>query len=146
MKKKLLLVLAVVLTCAVGVAAAVLEPGDPEPVAALLSQHLEKLDKGPGGLRKSQSSVLEGVRYVLPFSGGELQLYAYRTEDAAAQDLLTVSEDGGRVGSICVEWEEPPHFFLRDNVIVLYVGEDWDVLNMLDRLCGAQIRGEPLPL
>lgn len=142
MKKRFLIVLAAVLVCAAGLAAASSGGADPKPVDGLLSQRLETLDMRPGVLEKKDADIsLAGERYVLPFSGGELELYSYWDQDAAARDLLTVSEDGRQVGEHYVVWSRTPHFFLRDNVIVLYVGEDGVVLDMLERLCGPQIRG-----
>lgn len=141
MKKGILFAVILTLTCVAGLAGAGREPEVPAPVATRLSQNLEMLEKKPGVLEKSQSPVLGGVRYLLPFSGGELQLYTYRTADEAARDLRNVSGDGFQVGEVYVDWTDAPHFFLRDNVVVLYVGEDLEVLDMLERLCGAQIRG-----
>lgn len=141
MKKKVLMVLAAALVCAAGIAAVQGQRGDPEAVAALLSQRLENLDMQPEVLERQEPAVLQGERYTLNFSGGALELYAYRDPDAAARDLLRVSEDGRQIGAQYVVWSQPPHYFLRDNVIVLYLGEDAEILDMLQRLCGPQIRG-----
>lgn len=146
MRKRIFLIAAAVLACAVGIAAAGLGRGDPEPVAGMLSQRLDLMDKKPGVLERAEDSILKGDRYLLSFSGGQLQLYTYRTGDKAAQDLLNVNEDGFQIGGACVDWVDAPHFFLRDNVIVLYVGRDTAVLDMLERTCGPQIRGAPARL
>ena len=37
-------------------------------------------------------------------------------------------------------WNQSSRFFLRDNVIVLYAGEDQAVLKVLEQLCGPRIR------
>lgn len=118
----------------------------PQGVARLLSQHLEHEGRRPGALERAEDTMLKGTRYILPFSGGELQLFAYPDPDAAARDLLLVEEDGSAVDGIQISWEQQPHFFLRDNVIVLYEGEKTEVLSLLERLCGAQIRGAPVQL
>ncbi|HEV2107022.1 MAG TPA: hypothetical protein VGR16_02025 [Thermomicrobiales bacterium] len=40
-----------------------------------------------------------------------------------------------------MEWVAPPHFFRQGAVIVLYVGEDPAVLDLLEELLGAQFAG-----
>lgn len=141
MKKRILIILAAVLMCAAGIAAAGSSQSDPGPVAKLLSGQLERMNRQPGALERQGSSPLKGERYVLPFSGGQLQLYAYRSQDEASRDLLRVDESGFQIGGTGMDWEDSPHYYLRDSVIVLYVGGDAKVLDMLERLCGPQIRG-----
>ena len=141
MKKKLLILLAACLLCMAGIAAADADQADPGAVSSLLSQRLEHMNLKPQPLEKGENSALKGERYVMAFSGGTLELFAYRDEDGAARDLLTVDESGLLVAQAAVDWGGDPHFFLRDNVIVLYVGENSKVLDMLERLCGPQIRG-----
>lgn len=145
MKKKLLILAAVLCLCA-GAGAAYFRPADPAAVSGLLSQRLELMGLSPGPLERQGSAALKGARYVLPFTGGELELYAYRNQDSAARELLQIDESGCWVGEVYAGWTACPHFFLRDNVIVLYQGEDPGILDMLERLCGAQIRGGPLSL
>lgn len=146
MKNRILIVLAVVLACAAGIAAAGSTQADPGPVAKLLSGQLERINKQPGALERQGESPLKGERYVLPFSGGQLQLYAYRSQDEASRDLLCVDESGFQIGGTSMDWEDCPHYYLRDSVIVLYVGSDAKVLDMLERLCGPQIRGSQVQL
>ena len=137
------MVLAVVLVCFASMAAAAeAGRGDPMEVSRLLSQRLDSMNLKPQALENKEDLILKGERYVLSFSGGELQLFAYRDPDGAARDLQTVSADGRQMGNLSVNWAQSPHFFLRDNVIVLYLGENGQVLDMLERLCGPQIRGE----
>lgn len=141
MKKILSLLLAAVLVCAAVAASAQASRGDPMEVSKMLSQRLESMNLNPQPLENKENLALKGDRYVLSFSGGELQLFAYRDGDAAAKDLQTVSADGRQLGELTINWAQSPHFFLRDNVIVLYLGENAPVLDMLERLCGPQIRG-----
>ena len=116
----------------------VLQPG---AVGTLLIQKLDSDGKSPGALEREEPSHMTGTRYILPFGGGELELFAYSNEDEAARDLQGVDELGTSVNGVSFDFGQPPHFFMRDHVIVLYVGSDTGVLSMLERLCGPQIRG-----
>ena len=72
---------------------------------------LESMNLKPKPLEKLENLALKGERYVLSFSGGELQLFAYRDQDAAAKDLQTVSADGQQLGSLHISWSQPPISF-----------------------------------
>ena len=58
--------------------------------------------------------------------------------NAAAE---TISEDGSVVGSSIMMWFSPPHFFKTDKLIVLYVGEDGGIVDILGDTLGPQIAG-----
>lgn len=82
-------------------------------------------------------------------NGAELQLYIYDTAEAAMSDAERISADGlevapaevGNAEPSVIEWDGPPHFYRWDNIIVLYVGEDSDMLNLLSQLLGEPFAG-----
>ena len=50
-------------------------------------------------------------------------------------------------GSISsVNWIGPPHFFLLDNVIALYIGDDETVISALLGISGESFAGSPIEL
>ena len=98
--------------------------------------------------------LLQGEPYQMQLNGTEqfALVYVYDSAQSAAQDAATIDEDGcgiNRVGpydtveSICISWVDAPHFFLYENIIVQYIGKDWDVLVTLRDVCGDQIAGLP---
>ncbi len=142
MKKKLMMVLALLLVCVVGVSAMKkYEHGDPKPVAKMLSQNLEQAGLKPEALEKAGNEHLKGDAYTLHFSGGTLYLYAYTNEDKAAQDLLDSVGQDGFFYQDTQRLAGMPHYFLRDNVVVFYLGEEIEILQLLERVCGPQLRG-----
>ncbi len=66
----------------------------------------------------------------------ELQSYDYRSPEAAAVDMATLTGDTPRIS---VMWLGPPHFFLRDRAFVTYIGSDEVLLDILTDLMGAAI-------
>lgn len=40
-----------------------------------------------------------------------------------------------------IEWVSYPHFFKSENMIVLYVGENSEIVNALEELVGPQFAG-----
>lgn len=104
------------------------------------------------GLMVEPTSEIEqpflGVKgTTLRVSGGEIkqpadiQSFEYPSTDAAAADLSQIGADGNPSTSI-VEWTGAPHFFRKEQLIVLYVGDDPAVVNLLTELLGAQVAGK----
>ena len=117
-------------------------------------------------MREAEKSILRGERYVLSFSHvldvsqeTMVTVYVYDSAQAAESDAAcaesdaaTITPDGfgveragafGTAESMQISWVDAPHFFLYENVIVQYIGMDFDLLQCLYQLCGAQIAGQP---
>ena len=52
-----------------------------------------------------------------------------------------ISEDGVTINGEFVPWPATPHFFLEGRIIVLYLGDDPQVLAILEAFLGPQIAG-----
>ena len=142
MKKKIVMALALLLVCAVGVSAAEeYGHGDPKPVSKMLSQNLERAGLKPEVLEKAENGHLKGDAYTLKFEGGALYLFAYRNEELAERDLRDSVDQDGFFYQEAQRSAVSSHYFLRDNVIVLYLGEETEILQLLERVCGPQLRG-----
>lgn len=89
----------------------------------------------------------------LRISGGDVkqpadvQSYDYNDTDfggngaaAAEADAQAIGPDGNPRTAM-ITWVEPPHFFRKERVLVLYVGSDSAVLNALTELLGPQFAG-----
>lgn len=131
--RRVAMTVAAVLLC---ILAACTDRQEPVPgtVGELLTQKMDSEGLRPGVIERAEPFLLEGERYILPFSGGDLDLFAYADSDEAAQGLQLLDY-------VAVDWADTPHFFMRDHVIILYVGDDGEVLDLMERLCGPQLLG-----
>jgi hypothetical protein len=77
----------------------------------------------------------------LTVNGENVQVFRYPTTEAAGREAGQVSPDGSSVGTSMMSWMAPPHFYRKDNVIVLYVGGNGEVLRALQSVLGAQFAG-----
>jgi hypothetical protein len=83
----------------------------------------------------------------IKLSGGTLtapadvQLFEYRSAAAAATDAHMIRADGSGTATTTVDWVAPPHFFLKGRVLVIYVGTDPAVVNLLTSVLGSQFAG-----
>jgi hypothetical protein len=71
----------------------------------------------------------------------EIQVFQFSSEAEAASAAATISPDGSAIGTSMVTWIAPPHFYHSGDIIVLYLGEDEEVLSGLQQILGAQIAG-----
>lgn len=93
-----------------------------------------------------QQPFLQAPGTRLGVSGGaiagqaEIQSYDYPTEGAARADAEQLDAQGNPP-TMLITWVAPPHFFRRERLIALYVGEDPAVVRVLSGLLGPQFAG-----
>jgi hypothetical protein len=72
----------------------------------------------------------------LRISGGKIsqpadvQVFEYADEASATADAAQIGPDGNPT-TMMILWIEPPHFFRGEQIIVLYIGEDQAVIDVL---------------
>jgi hypothetical protein len=71
----------------------------------------------------------------------DLQVFEYASVDDMEKEAARVAPDGGSVGTSMVNWVEPPHFYKAGRIIVLYIGSDPTVLQLLEKVVGPQFAG-----
>ncbi len=74
-------------------------------------------------------------------NGGSVQVFEYTDVATAEAEAALVSPDGSSVGTTMVGWVATPHFYKVGRLIVLYVGDDTAVINMLEAELGSQFAG-----
>ena len=82
-------------------------------------------------------SVSGQVVYV---NSGSINAFEYPTAAAAESDATKISPDGSGVTTTgcaaLITWVGPPHFYRRDQLIVVYAGSANDVLRPLEAVSG----------
>lgn len=74
-------------------------------------------------------------------NGADVQVFEYENEEAMESEASQVAPDGGSIGTTMVTWVETPHFYKAGRIIVLYVGSDESVLDLLEQVLGQQFAG-----
>lgn len=77
----------------------------------------------------------------LTVNGENVQVFQYRTAEAADKEAKQISPDGSGTGTSMVSWVGTPHFFKKGRLIVLYVGESPKLQEALRASLGAQFAG-----
>ena len=93
-----------------------------------------------------EKSILQGQRKWLTIKENEnISVYLYESNEKMEEDSSYIDEggtsyDNGK-SATKISWVSYPHFFKKDNIIVLYVGEDLEIINALKEIVGLQFAG-----
>jgi len=75
------------------------------------------------------------------FDGESIQVFEYDSAETMESDALLVSPDGGAIGTSMVTWVATPHFYKKGRILVLYVGDNAQTLELLESILGTQFAG-----
>jgi hypothetical protein len=78
---------------------------------------------------------------ILSLNGTEIQFFEYADAESAMEESKLIASDGGSVGTTMMTWIDVPHFYLKEQAIVLYVGSDENTTGLLADVLGPQIAG-----
>ena len=74
-------------------------------------------------------------------NGESVQVFEYDSAETMESDAILIDADGGTIGTSMVSWMATPHFFKKGRILVLYVGDNTETLELLESVLGAQFAG-----
>lgn len=74
-------------------------------------------------------------------NGDDVQVFEYQDAVAADTEAALVSPDGSSIGTTMMNWVASPHFYKKDKLIVLYVGDTAAIINVLETVLDPQFAG-----
>lgn len=83
-------------------------------------------------------SVLEAIE------GETYRYFRYQSVGEAQADVAKVSEDGKKIAGKRMRWEGPVHIYYTLKRIVVYVGSNPKVMQMIENVFGPQVAGDPI--
>jgi len=81
---------------------------------------------------------------IMVVNGQDIEVFQYADAKALAADTRNVGPDGciGTVGGGMLDaWVAPPHFYKSEGVMVIYLGSDAKMLQLLTSVMGKQFAG-----
>ena len=78
---------------------------------------------------------------VIYVNNEEVQVYEYASKEELDADVAEIPADGSDFDTTIIVWHSPPHFYKKEKMIVLYLGKDKKVLNLLEAELGKQFAG-----
>lgn len=94
----------------------------------------------------AEDDILQGKRKWLTVNEDEhLAVYLYESSEKMEEDASYLDGGGASYSngnnSVKISWASLPHFYKKDNMIVLYVGENTDLTSALEQILGIQFSG-----
>lgn len=89
----------------------------------------------------AESSTFSVPTRIIFVGGADVQVFEFQSESDAKTASLTVSEDGTEIGTSMIRWIDTPHFYTNGKLIVLYVGQNPEIMNLLESFLGTQFAG-----
>jgi len=80
--------------------------------------------------------------HILTVNGADIQVFEYADAAVMESEATQVAPDGGSIGTSMVTWMDAPHFYKTGRLIVLYIGSDTAILDLLDNVIGTQFAGQ----
>ncbi|HET7010144.1 MAG TPA: hypothetical protein VFI11_05165 [Anaerolineales bacterium] len=96
----------------------------------------------PAGPIEQEFFTVEGRLFAV--NGADVQVFEYADAAAREADSSQISADGGSIGTTMVTWIDQPNFWAKDRLIVLYVGRDQALIDLLSGILGEPLT-EPWP-
>ena len=96
--------------------------------------------------KDAEKDILQGQRKWLTVDGGQgLSVYLYKDGAEMEKDAAFINHDGFSYDNgnqaAKIQWVSDPHFFKSENMILLYVGQDPEILTALETIMGRQFAG-----
>lgn len=93
-------------------------------------------------LRESVSQPFLSVQgQILRVNGEDVQVFEYPDPTVLQADTSQISPDGSSTSTTMITWIATPHFFSSGRLLVLYVGDNDDLLSTLEQMLGPQFAG-----
>lgn len=132
----ILLVIATVLTACGEQPVSAQGFGTQEFIAALQAQGMDA-EKGDS----VEQAFFSVIGNFVNFEGESVQVFEYDSAETMESDSLLVAPDGGAIGTSMVTWVATPHFYKKDHILVLYIGDNAETLGVLESVLGPQFAG-----
>ena len=72
----------------------------------------------------------------------DVQVFEYEDAKTMESEAAQVAPDGGSVGTSMMMWVDKPHFYKSGRIIVFYIGNNTEILGLLDKVMGPQFAGQ----
>lgn len=91
--------------------------------------------------KQDGNAILTGSLTIVNINGNTIGIYEYKSSEDMEQDAKNIRADGSMIGNTIYDWKSKPHFYKRGNIIVSYIGENKEVLEIIEKFMGRQFAG-----
>lgn len=103
---------------------------------------LEKSGYKITATRQDGKSILSGNLTRIDINGDSIGIYEYNSSKDMEQDAKTIRSDGSMIGGAIYEWKATAHFYKSGNIIVSYIGDNKEIIGIIEKFMGQQFAGD----
>ena len=96
---------------------------------------VERIEESGGAFSSQKSATFS-------LNGERVTVFFYGSHEEALAIAQQFSSDASTLAGTPMEWVAPPHFYLRNNALVLYIGSSSQISATLTQVFGDQIAGQ----
>ena len=78
---------------------------------------------------------------IIKVNGADVQVFEYESSESMELEWSQIAPDGSSSATTMITWIDTPHFYKAGKIVVLYIGSDATVLDLLNGALGAQFAG-----
>ena len=79
--------------------------------------------------------------HIIKVNGADVQVFEYESSESMELESSQIAPDGSSSATTMITWIDTPHFYKAGKIVVLYIGSDATVLDLLNGALGAQFAG-----
>ena len=79
---------------------------------------------------------------IIKIGEDKIQVYEYSSAEEMEKEASMISDEGYKVKNVIINWFKPPHFYKKDNILILYLGDDENIKNELEKIAGNEFIGK----
>lgn len=102
---------------------------------------LQDKDANAGKGPRIEQAFFSVIGDFVDLNGETVQVFEYDSAETMESDAVLVSADGGSIGTSMVNWVATPHFYKKGRILVLYLGDTAETLELLESVLGPQFAG-----
>jgi hypothetical protein len=87
-----------------------------------------------------QQPVFTATGRIIGVNGEDVQVFEYPDVATAEQEAAQIVPDGS-ISTMMISWIATPHFYRSDRLIALYVGDNAEIVELLNAVLGEQFAG-----
>lgn len=120
-----------------------------------LGSFIEKLDEAGfdseyDGIPMAPVFNGEGIYFEIDDPEQRIVVFVYNDAEMLREDRESIDETGysvtidhgnGSMSTTNYSWVAPPHFYLHENMLIQYIGDDKEILDFLNMNCEMKIAG-----
>jgi hypothetical protein len=78
---------------------------------------------------------------IIKIDNEDIQVFEYPDKSKADSDIVLISADGSTIGTNMITWVSDPHFYRTDKLLILYIGTNEEIIELLNEGLGPQFAG-----